>query len=245
MSQSPSFYFSLTVLTAGILSGLYLFYHWWRHKEHKLALYWAAGLFLQYWFQVPAILANARIHLILSDFNLFYSIAFPLLFLGTILIYCGILSVVPPKNTKKTTVFLAAWVLLSFLIFGYYFILMKGHATNRITLFIPSIFFFLPLYGLILAALWRWNAIQDYAKTKFTVIGLFLIAISFLMKTIGHFMVLYRIWSYPIELWFMALVNFNAIYLMESFSTLLLITAFLLINETYRGTADINESQQK
>ena len=62
----------MTALALGILMSAYLLREWFWHerRRHFLAL-WATALFLMYWFQIPAILANLGVVVTISKFNLF------------------------------------------------------------------------------------------------------------------------------------------------------------------------------
>ena len=227
---TTTFYFSLVTLVIGVIGGLYLFIHWLRHRKHKFSLLWAIGLFLLYWFQVPFILANAGVRFTVTNFNLFYSITLPLVFLGTILIYLGILSVSPFKNQKRVNLYLFLWFVLSALVFAYYFIFQVGYST-RLFQFGPTLVFFLPLYLLILSALWRWYRRQDFSKTKSTSIGLIAITLSILLKIGGSLIAISRMLAYPPEFWFIALTDFDTLFFLEALNTLLLLTGFFLVHK--------------
>ena len=87
---------SSSALVLGIIVSIYFVIWWWQHRDgrHALSLlYWAIALFLFYWFQVPAILAGFGRVVTVTDFNLFFTLTFPITFVALILVYVGILSI--------------------------------------------------------------------------------------------------------------------------------------------------------
>ncbi|MBI3020071.1 MAG: hypothetical protein HYY60_01980 [Parcubacteria group bacterium] len=116
-------------LTLGVLASGYFFLWFWRHKDgrHSYSLLsWAFALFLMFWFQVPAILARVGGGITVTDFNLFFTLTFPITFLALLLVYIGILQISGIELGKKQKIALTVWFLAAVIFFAYHFILNKG-----------------------------------------------------------------------------------------------------------------------
>ena len=84
-------------LALGVAASVYLVILWWQCRgksEHaKGLLFWAIGLFLMYWFQIPAVLIGSGKIITVTDFNFFFALTFPITFLALIFLYFGILQI--------------------------------------------------------------------------------------------------------------------------------------------------------
>src|SRR3989344_4401053 len=162
INRSPIFVFSIAVLTLGVVVGFYLILEWFRHgRRHHFPLFWAIGLFLFYWFQIPFILANAGVRFTVTDFNLFYALTLPTIFGGLMLIYLGVLSILQPPNAKKIKFWLSVWSMACILFFFYYLVIKGGIIDNHSSVFIVNLLFFVPARLLILLVLWKWLRLQS------------------------------------------------------------------------------------
>lgn len=232
INRTPLFIFSIAVLTLGVVIGLYLLLEWFRHgRRYKFPLYWAIGLFLFYWFQIPYILANAGVRFTVTDFNLFYALTLPTIFGGLMLIYLGILSILQPPNIKKIKFWLSLWLAACFLFFFYYFVIKGGVIDNHSSVFVVNLLFFVPARLLILFALWRWLRRQSWQKTKMTIFGIALMMGWAVMGIAGNVLAIKRLLAYPPQFWFIALAEFQLIFILQSTSMFLLILGFLLVHK--------------
>lgn len=231
MSQNPTFYLSLAVLVIGILGGLYLFLEWLRHgRQHKFPLLWGNGLLLLYWFQIPFILVNAGVRFTITDFNFFYAFALPTTFGGLVLVYLGILSVLQPPNSKKIKFWLSLWFVACILFFFYYFVIKGGIITDYSSVFIVNLLFFVPARLLILFALWEWLRLQSWEKTKMTIMGIVLMISWAIMGIAGNVFAVKRLLAYPPQFWFIALLEFKPMFLLQAISLLLLVLGFIFVH---------------
>lgn len=237
-NYSSLFYFSTTTLILGIVGGLYLFIDWLYHRrQHKFALLWSIGLFALYWFQVPAILASSGASFTLTDFNRFFSVAFPTAFIGAVLIYAGILSVLKPPNQKKISRYLLLWAILALAVFALYF-RQTTTITTYIPLFATLFLFFLPIHILIVLVAWRWSRRKDWPKTKICSFGIALIIGSFLLAIVQDLFALYKGFSFPPEFWFLAIANSPALFFMQATGTILLLAGFFFVHRNCCGVLD-------
>lgn len=234
------FVFSLTVLTLGVVIGLYLLLEWFRHgRQYKFPLYWAIGLFLFYWFQIPFILANAGVRFTVTDFNLFYALTLPTIFGGLMLIYLGILSILQPPNAKKIKFWLSVWFVACILFFFYYLVIKGGVIDNHSSVFVVNLLFFVPARLLILFALFKWLRLQSWQKTKATILGIVLMISWAVMGIAGNVFAIKRLLAYPPQFWFIALTEFKLMFLLQSVSMLLLIIGFLFVHKNcFRNSKD-------
>lgn len=236
MSRDPLFYFSITTLIVGTLGSLYLLYEWLKHKRrHKFYVFWSVGLFILYLFQIPFILVNSGFHLTVTDFNAFYSVAFPLTFLGLILIYLGIRSVSPPRNPKRLKLYLFFWFVLSLLVFSFYFIVRSGYVEDYTIQFLVIFLFFIPTYFLNLFALSRWFKRKDLHKTKLASFGIIIMMLGIFSGLLQAIIAIPKILAYPPQFWFLALTEFKLLFFLQSLGVLLLLFGFLLVHRNCRG----------
>ena len=229
MTLNPSFYLSLATLVVGILGGVYLFVDWLRHRRYDFSLFWSLSLFLHYWFQMPTILANLGIRFTLTDYNLFYLVAFPVVFLALILLYIGVLSIFHAVQ-RKTYLLLALWFFLSVIIPTVYFgrdIQVASYLPTLATLFL----FIFPIQILILVMLWKWFQGKDHLHSRASKIGVSVMIAAMFMAVIQSFLALRAILIYPPQFWFIAITEANVLFVLQSINTLLLLAGFLLAHK--------------
>jgi len=225
------FYFSLVTLVLGVVGAIYLLVEWLYHRrERKFALYWSIGLFLLYWFQIPAILSHASQSFTLTDFNLFFSFAFPASFIGILLIYSGILSVTRAPSQKRNMA-LVIWAVIASTLFSFYFAnqhIITSHTSSYILIFL----FFVPLQVLILFELWRWYKKDDLLKTGAGYFGIAILASSFFIRFFLSFFALDKILKYPPSFWFVAIANSSTLFVLQVLATLLLLVGFFFVHQS-------------
>lgn len=198
-----------------------------------MPFFWGIGLFFLYWSLIPYILGNAGFRFTLTDFNAFYSLAFPATFGGLILVYLGILTISPLKNQKRINRLAVAWFVLCLLVFSFYFLMKGGEQTGRLPLFISTFLFFLPLRLLTLFAIWKWTTnpvLRDGQRTR---IGIILVAGWGIIGVINQLLVTGKVLMYPPQFWYLALVDFKELFFLQSVSMLMLSVGFFLVHRRY------------
>ncbi len=228
---NPMFYFSLATLVLGVVGALYLLLEWIHHRrERKFALYWSIGLFLLFWFQIPAILSFANQSFMLTDFNLFFSFAFPTAFIGSLLIYAGILSVTRNPSPRRKIAFIL-WVAIATILFFFYFA-NRNTIMNYSSTFIFILGFFLPLHILSLRELWRWRKIDNFSGVRIASFGIWILITSFIIRVFQNVFALDRLLKYPPEFWFVAIADSSTLFILQALATLLLLAGFFLVHQS-------------
>ena len=239
----PVFYFSLLTLALGVLGGLYFFIKWLvHHQKHQFYILWAVGLFLLYLFQMPFILANAKLSFVISDFNVFFILMFLATFLALALIYLGILSASTGVINKKLITFLFYWFFLSGLLVALYFFIDHGIGSTYIPQILVVFLFFIPIYLITLIALWRWLRSGGGKKLFSINLGIAMLMISSILGLLEVFLALQKIIHYPPQFWFIALMSFDLLFLLQDIGIILLLVGFCLIH-TYCGKNNNNKLQ--
>jgi hypothetical protein len=217
---------SLGALLIGILGGLYFFCEWLRHK-HASAFFWALGLFCLFLFQIPAILGDAGVRFVLTQFNLFFAVSFPISFFGLIMIYFGILSLTEPFPRNAYLVF-SVWFSASLLFFTKYFFLNQT-VTSHWPLYGAILLFFLPVHILNLWALFSFSIANQCPRNCPYMLGITALTLS-LLCGIGRNIVLLK-WfaTYPPAFWFLALQP-EILFWLQISGSVLLLAGFLLLH---------------
>ncbi|MBU6500227.1 MAG: hypothetical protein KGJ89_00110 [Patescibacteria group bacterium] len=230
MGLSLNFYLSATALLAGIGGGIYFLTEWlWHNRTYKFLLFWAIGLFCLFIFQIPTILTNAGRHLVLTDFNKFFSIIIPISFLALVSIYLGILSLVKPVR-KKVYISFTIWIIASLAYFGFYF-WENNVFTSRIPLYGMIILFFLPIHILNLIAVSRLWAITASGKSVSYKTGLIFIVFALFCGLARNALFLYGFSVYPPAFWYLAL-QYPELFWLQILGIIGVLTGFLLIHKT-------------
>lgn len=233
-----NFIFSSATIVIGVIGGAYLFFEWLRHgRQHRFLLWWALGLYFLYWFQLPFILTNAGIGITVADYGVFFGTTFPLVFVGLVLIYLGILEAAPPKNhniRRMRKRHLLFWIFAAFVIFGLYFS-WNGNVTDRKLAYIAISLFFLPIYLLIFTALVGWFRSKDLLKTNILSFGIVLMMLGALFGIVQLFWSLRRVLTYPPEFWFLTLSSFSSLYVIQAVGAFLFLAGFLVTHRVFHG----------
>jgi translocator protein len=230
----PDFYFSLLVLAIGVAACVYFLIEWFAHGGHHFLLFWAFGFLALYWFQIPTVLANAGVGFALPDFNLFYTISFPLGFLGLLAIYFGIRSAWPAGSADAVEYrIVLAWLAVALaLLWGY---LAAGSAVaTHLLASIVILFFFAPAGLLVLTALRKWYKVLPAETGIAARAGIVTMAVAVVVGFIQGFLLYARILSYPPAFWFVAISNFSFAFVLQAFGLLLLLLGFFLVHHDYR-----------
>lgn len=233
MSRNPMFYFALVTFVAGIVSAIYFFTEWLRRGRHRFfILYWALGLLLLYWFQIPVIIGLAGKKIVYASFNQLFLVSTPMTLLGYLLIYLGIRSVAQLPLSKKSYTLLILWFIASIIFYvGQYW---GATAPTRLWLLAPIAFFFLPVQILNLHAIiaaYRRKELFVAASAKAGFIALSTQVFTALSR---YSFFVYKVFVYPPE-FAIVLIRFSAFYIFtQMLGILFLIIGFLLI---YSGLA--------
>ncbi|OHA76158.1 MAG: hypothetical protein A3H01_00160 [Candidatus Wildermuthbacteria bacterium RIFCSPLOWO2_12_FULL_40_9] len=141
----------------GLICSLFLFYVWIKyHRNRSHILLWSGGLTLFYIFLIPFIWANLGINVVLDKWTNFFIFTIPLIFLGWVLVYLGIIRVKLPLARKIPTIYyslLFFWVLSSFF---FYAIRFYSSGYQQLLSIIGIAVFFIAIHILILLALLDW-----------------------------------------------------------------------------------------
>ncbi|OGY99492.1 MAG: hypothetical protein A2945_01385 [Candidatus Liptonbacteria bacterium RIFCSPLOWO2_01_FULL_52_25] len=224
-------YFSLATLLLGIAGAGYLLLEWIHHRrERRFALLWSVGLFLLFWFQIPAILSHANQSFTLTDFNIFFSFAFPISFVGNLLIYAGILSVTRPSSPRRAITFVV-WAAVATILF-FFFFANQNTISSRAPTFIFIFLFFMPLHILVLVELRRWWKSQELFTTRACYLGIAVLMASYALGIFQNVFVLDRSLRFPPEFWFLAVADSSALFIMQSLGTLLLLVGFFFVHQS-------------
>ncbi|MDE2226367.1 MAG: hypothetical protein KGJ89_00180 [Patescibacteria group bacterium] len=228
------FALSASVLAIGVIACFFFFIEWLKHKHHKFLLYWSLGFLGIYWFQIPAILFHAGASFTLSDFNLFYSISFPLAFIGLVAIYKGIRSVGFLKPGWIKNYHLWIWMILSLAVFGTYVYLFGSAPDNYVIEFLVVFLFFLPVYFLNMYGLIQWKRDWKAVATKTINAGIVLMFVGLLIGLSENFLALRQILMYPPQFWFLAVASSRVMYLLQSVGMVFMITGFFFTHHGFK-----------
>jgi hypothetical protein len=228
LSFDPFFYTSLAVLVLGVAGSMYLFAEWLRHgRRHAFLLFWAAGLALLDWFLIPTVLAGTGEHMVLTDFNPLFSVSFPLTFLGLVLVYVGIRSLMRASLRRATYVSLFIWFLVSLVYFAFLFRDAQTIHSRASTLAAIALFF-LPVQVMNLSAFWKAYNRKELFAAAMSKLGIALMIISMVVGVAGSFFAVHDILVYPPA--FAVVVLFSPSWLIaEAGGVALLVAGFALI----------------
>jgi len=222
-------YFSLAPLIIGVLVSFYLFAEWLKHgRRYAFPIFWSLGLIILYLFQIPAIVSNAGLKIVLTDFNSFFSLAFPIAFFSYLLIYLGILSATKPTTYRKLYKYLLLWFALALAFYAFYFAGDKIFE-SRAPLYASILLFFLPLHLLTLFALLKWYRKQAWTKAWLVKSGIMLMAAATLTGVFRSLFVFKGISLYPPHLWFIVLSS-KTIFVAQTIGLLLLVVGFIFVH---------------
>ena len=224
----PSF-----ALALGILASVYLLKEWFRHERRwRFLALWAAALFLMYWFQIPAILANLGVVVTVSKFNFFFALTLPVTFLALIFIYLGILDALEINIKKAVKILLGAWFFSAALFFGYNFIASGGVIQTDSVPLAGKLAIYLPLRLLIIATLawWLWRA---RPLTLFGVLGAAGVIGESMLGIIRNLLVVKTVLAYPPSFWYIAMTSLQSFFILQTASVILAAVGFYFLHRMY------------
>jgi hypothetical protein len=228
LSFDPFFYVSLAVLVVGVAGSAYLFAEWLRHgHRHAFMLFWATGLLLLDWFLIPTVLAETGEHMVLTDFNPLFALSFPLTFLGFVLVYAGMRSLMRAPLTRAAYAALFIWFLASLVYFGFLF--RDAHTIQSRAFSLAAIaLFFLPVQLMNLSAFSKVYRRRDIFAAALSRSGIVLMIVSAVVGIARNLYAVHEILVYPPA--FAVVVLFSPSWLIaEAGGVALLVAGFALV----------------
>ncbi|KKT40851.1 MAG: hypothetical protein UW30_C0017G0021 [Candidatus Giovannonibacteria bacterium GW2011_GWA2_44_13b] len=218
-------------LVLGVLTSIYLFVAWFRHPKKRPAfiLYWSAGLFLMYWFQVPIILTNLGRTTTITAFNFFFAVTFPVTFLALAMIYWGVLDALNIRLNRMLKVLFLAWLLSAAAFFAYHFIIYHGVISTHILPVVGNLVFYLPLRILIIIALARRVMQMDNKKNLGAFGAAFVIGES-VLGIFRNLLIVKYVLAYPPQLWYIVLTSLKIFFILQTASIIFLVFGFIFLH---------------
>ena len=226
--------FSLFSLTLAFLVSVLLFLSWIKHKKRRprFLIFWAIGLLLMYAFQIPIILSNLGMEITVTDFNSFFTLAFPITFLSLILIYLGVVEVSKQRIKTRAKVVMSLWFLSSIIFFTYHFIVRGGIIETHSLTVVGNLVFYLPIRVLIIATLLRWF-VKSTSKTLLLYLGTFGVILESLLGLFRNLLFLKNILVYPPEYWYLALSGLKVFFLTQILGIISIAIGFFFLYRVY------------
>jgi len=236
-------------LALGIFASIYFVFWWWRHRRRDEAharslLFWAMGLFLMYWFQVPAILVGLGKTVTVTDFNLFFALTLPITFLALMLFYFGILQISKIDLGRNKKIFLFAWFVFAVAFFAYYFITEKGIINTYVLPLVGNILFYLPIRLLIIVAVIR-SLFHSVIKNIYGILGVIGIVIESILGLMRNFFVIETVLDYPPSFWYLAMSGSKFFFVTQTLSIILLVFGFYFLHFAHHRLRYKNSSRRK
>ncbi|HEY4518228.1 MAG TPA: hypothetical protein VJG48_01225 [Candidatus Paceibacterota bacterium] len=223
---------SIIVVSFGLLGGLFLLYKYFSHGRNKRPiLYFSIAMIGLYLFAIPTIVENAGISIVLTKFNAFFALAFPLNFYARLLIGSAIFILANPALYKKWRHYLFVW---AFVAAAYYVYIFWG--SGQISSHWPIVFsisiFYLPVHVLTLALLLYWLRKDRQTMGVKALIGIFMLSAGVAIAVWRSFLVIQALLAYPPYFWFLAYSS-GPLFATEIAYALLLLVGFHLIHKRY------------
>ncbi len=240
MTINPAVWLPALALALGVLLSVAFFIEWLRQQKFSrhFLLYWALGLFLMYWFQVPAILAKAGKAITVTDFNFFFALSFPITLLALIFFYLGILDILNIRLPRWAKMFFGAWFLAAVFFFGYNFIIQKGIISTYALPLIGNIAIYLPIRTLIIVTLVRWF-LKTPRLTLWGILGAAGIAGESVLGLLRNFLIIKNVLIYPPSLWYRVLSDLQIFFILQSLSIIVLVFGFFFFYRMYLDRARV------
>ncbi|MBI4084977.1 MAG: hypothetical protein HY432_00515 [Candidatus Liptonbacteria bacterium] len=222
-------------LTLGVSASVYFFAYWWRHRDDKHSralLFWAIGLFLMYWFQVPAILTGLGKVITVTDFNLFFTLTLPITFLALIFFLLGIFEISGFDIRRKFKIFLFLWFGVAILFFAYYFIINGGAI---LTYFLPlggNIIFYIPLRLIIIATAAR-IIFRSKLRTAAGIAGVVCVIGESVLGLARNFFIIDNVLKYPPQFWYVVIAQSKFFFITQTLSIIILVFGFYFLHLAY------------
>lgn len=228
---------SILVFGLGLLAGLLFFLDWLIGRPARMFLLpWAFGLLVLQWLQLPAILASSGSTVLVTTLNTFIAFAFPLSFIGLVLLYAGMMSIAPPQHRHTFDALIILELAVALVVYLAALFTTGAAQSNFVLVIVTNLLFFLPIRLLILLSAWQWRQRLD-PSVRVGHLGLLLLMGWSLAGILNHALLLPRLIAYPQEFWFVAYVNYQLLYFLEAVSIPMLVMGLLLLRFSYKRIA--------
>lgn len=226
---------SSLALTLGVMTSVYFFLWFVRHKDgrHTYSLLsWAFALLLMWWFQIPAILAALGKAITVTDFNLFFTLTFPITFLALLLVYIGILQISGILLGKKQKIALSVWFLSAVAFFVYHLILNKGYIQTYLLPLGGNVAFYIVIRVLIILTILRLLSRAEM-KNIYGFVGAGALLTEGVLGLARNFFVIKQVLIYPPQFWYFAIADSRFFFITQTVSIILLVVGFYFLHLLY------------
>ena len=231
--MKPLIFFPLLAFLLGVFVSIFLFIDWLRHGRRPwFLLLWAVALFLFYWFQVPVVLTNLGVVIVVANFNLFFALTFPITFLSLILIFLGVLEITKTPIGKWVKGALVLWLLSSIIFFVWQFVANEGIIKTYSLPLVGNLVFYLPIRILIIGTLLRW-LLKTGTKTILGYLGAIGVIGESVLGIVRNVLILKSVLFYPPEFWYVVLSGLKIFFMLQTFSIFLISFGFLFLHRMY------------
>lgn len=221
----------LIIFWVGIGVGLLGLVDWgMHHRGGRTLLYWAIGLLLLHWIQLPVIIARSGVHVFLADMNTFIAFAFPAAFAGLLLVYLGVLECAPVQPSRRLSVWVAVELTVAIGVYTVALFTANVAHSNFVLLLVTNVLLYLPLHVLVFSLVWRWWSAK-WRQRRVVTIGLLLFGGWSVFGIVNHLLVMLKLFAYPQEFWFVAITNYQLLYALEMARVPLLILGLVLLRK--------------
>ncbi|KKT29277.1 MAG: hypothetical protein UX18_C0038G0009 [Candidatus Azambacteria bacterium GW2011_GWC2_45_7b] len=223
-------------LILGVFLSAYLVKQWVGHpteRRPRFFLFWAAALFLMYWFQIPMILANLGRAIRVKDFNLFFALTLPIAFLALVFLYIGLVDILEIRLKSSTKFLLTGYFLAAVIFFAYHFIARGGIIETYSLPLIGNLVFYLPIRLLIIFVLAKWLMGRPTAPNLDSILGAAGIMGESVLGIIRNILIIKNVLAYPPEFWYVVLVNLRIFFILQIASLFLLILGIFFLHREY------------
>lgn len=238
--SSVLFQVFLATLLFGVIGGIYFLREWITHDhKYRFLLFWAAGLFIMYWFRIPSILAHAGVRFTVTSFDWFFVLSFSMYYLGPLLMFMGIGAVAPLARQERLTRW--AWIWFALLVV---FFLLHFFGPSMIGRYLPmwisTLFFFLPMQLLLFGSTWKWGCRKDRNRSTRGAVGLLFIMTAPAFLVVCSLLYLTDLLAYPPSFWFVAVTQSPFVPILQSISTAFFVLGFMLAHKDYLTSQERN-----
>lgn len=226
--------FPTLAFVSGIVASGYFLVEWYKHKERlRFSLLWAVGLFLMYWFQLPVILTNSGRVITVTDFNFFFAITLPVVWVAIFLVYMGSLSVLGFSLKRGQKICLGVWFLAAALFFVYHFVVLRGVISTYSLPLVGNLVLYMPLHVMIIFIFLRKLMQPISGRTAGLLTGAAGVMGASILGIARNFIITRSVLIYPPEFWYVVLTEQKAFFLLQTASIILLVLGFFFLHRWY------------
>lgn len=224
-------FLSLVGVGFGLICSAYLVYDWFYHRRTQThILLWAIGLALFYVFLIPFIPVKFGQSIFLDKWADFFSSAIPLVFLGWVFIYWGIVRMrlfARGEASAKLPLPIVLWVIASLI---FYAIRFSPTPYGKALSIIGIVIFFLAIHTLILIALWKWFGAEWAGGDRRTKVGIITLFLAVVLSIVRYLVIAADLTRLPQDFWFLAIADFDIGFILRSAVIVLLAVGFMLVH---------------